>query len=69
MKTFNLILFLCVVPIVLLFSQNSNRTNVWYFGGKAGIDFNSNPPVALTNGSMNTLEGCASICDDDGASI
>ena len=67
MKTVNLILFLSVVPIVLLFSQNSNRANIWYFGQNAGIDFNSNPPVPLTNGSMNTSEGCASICDDDGA--
>jgi len=37
--------------------------NIWYFGGNAGLDFNGGSPVALTNGALNTTEGCASICD------
>ncbi len=35
--------------------------NIWYFGDKAGIDFNVDPPVALGDGQMSELEGCASI--------
>lgn len=33
----------------------------WYFGENAGLDFSSGTPVADTNGSLNTLEGCATI--------
>jgi gliding motility-associated-like protein len=39
--------------------------NVWAFGGKAGIDFNGGTPTAITT-AMNTLEGCASVCDAQG---
>ena len=39
---------------------------VWYFGDSAGVDFNSGSPVALTNGVLNTLEGCSSISDSAG---
>ncbi len=38
----------------------------WYFGNKAGITFHTNPPSALTNGKLSTLEGCASISSWNG---
>ncbi|WP_164005544.1 T9SS type B sorting domain-containing protein [Psychroflexus aurantiacus] len=38
----------------------------WYFGRNAGITFNTNPPTALSDGQLNTLEGCSSISDSDG---
>src|SRR5437868_1964390 len=38
----------------------------WYFGANAGITFNTDPPTALTNGAINTTEGCSSISDDKG---
>ncbi|MCH8902447.1 MAG: gliding motility-associated C-terminal domain-containing protein [Bacteroidetes bacterium] len=47
-----------------LFAQKEN--NIWYFGDEAGLDFNNNPPTALTNSSMFTQEGCASIADKNG---
>ena len=40
---------------------------VWYFGGKAGLDFNSGSPVALTNGQLVTKEGCATISNANGS--
>ncbi|MEJ0057854.1 MAG: hypothetical protein WDN75_20730 [Bacteroidota bacterium] len=43
--------------------------NIWYFGNKAGIDFNESPPVALTNSAMNAPAGCAIICDRNGQAI
>jgi gliding motility-associated-like protein len=43
-----------------------NETNKWYFGNKAGLDFSTNPPTALTNGSMTAIEGCASISNSAG---
>ncbi len=47
-----------------LYSQK--EANNWYFGQKAGITFNSGAPVALTNGQLQTLEGCSSISDASG---
>lgn len=55
-----LILFL---PTCIIAQKNKN---VWYFGIKAGIDFNIDPPVALTDGQMNSYEGCSSIADSSG---
>lgn len=47
-------------------SMAQKEANIWYFGNKAGIDFNTSPPTALSDGQMNTLEGCASIADKNG---
>lgn len=44
----------------------NKRSNIWYFGDSAGIDFNVEPPKALTNSAMLTREGCAAICDVNG---
>ena len=55
--------------IFLLFftlSYAQNDSNIWYFGNKAGLDFNSGVPVALTNGQLNTLEGCATLSNSAG---
>ncbi|MBK8910324.1 MAG: hypothetical protein IPM61_03265 [Chlorobi bacterium] len=37
--------------------------NVWYFGDRIGVDFNSGAPVARTDGQMIQPEGPASICN------
>ncbi|MGZ8569328.1 MAG: T9SS type B sorting domain-containing protein [Bacteroidia bacterium] len=42
------------------------EANIWYFGEKAGLDFNSGSPVALTDGELITREGCATISDKNG---
>ncbi|MGP1994248.1 T9SS type B sorting domain-containing protein [Zobellia laminariae] len=39
---------------------------IWYFGNNAGLDFNNGAPVALTDGAMNTVEGCSVISDFNG---
>lgn len=43
------------------------EANIWYFGEYAGLDFNSGSPVALTNGALDTEEGCATISTNAGA--
>jgi len=60
-KTF-LILFL--ISSHFLFAQGEG--NIWYFGFNAGLDFNVDPPTILTNSSLSSNEGCASICDASG---
>ncbi len=62
MKENLLILFL--LTALPLFSQKEGE--IWYFGENAGMSFNSVKPVALTDGTLNTSEGCASICDSNG---
>jgi len=48
------------------YGLQDQRFNVWYFGNKAGIDFNFQPPVALDNSAMDAPEGCAIVCDRNG---
>ena len=59
-----------IIIVIVLFLVNHAYTQkegyIWYFGNKAGIDFNQTPPVPLTDGDMNQDEGCASISDSDG---
>lgn len=45
---------------------NGQRGNNWYFGLHAGVTFNTDPPSALSNGMLNTNEGCATISDSTG---
>src|ERR1043166_2729838 len=58
-------LFFCFSISLGLNSQK--QTNIWYFGIYAGLDFNSGSPVVLTNGVLNTTEGCAAISGTNGA--
>lgn len=49
----------------LAFSQQ--EASVWYFGNRAGVQFNSNGNVtAITDGQLETSEGCATIADING---
>jgi len=51
------------------YALQDQRSNIWYFGNKAGIDFNVRPPIPLSNSAMNAPEGCAIICDRNGKTI
>lgn len=59
-------LFLAAFVFCALISSSQNEAKKWYFGYLAGLDFMTSPPTALTNGSVNTTEGCASIADASG---
>ncbi len=50
----------------ITYSFSQGEANIWYFGENAGIDFNSGTPVALTDGQIDTLEGCATISNAAG---
>lgn len=47
-------------------SLAQGEANIWYFGERAGLDFNNGDPVALTNSMMIVQEGCASIANSNG---
>ncbi len=54
-------LFFCVN----LFAQK--QANIWYFGNGSGLDFNQVPPAVLSvSGQANSVEGAASIADNNG---
>lgn len=64
MKFFYAIIF-ALIASHSVFAQRSVANN-WYFGRNAGISFTSGAPTALTDGQLNTAEGCSSISDADG---
>ena len=64
MKKSGLIISILICSVFFAFAQNEG--NIWYFGENAGLDFNSGNPVALTDGMLNTFEGCATISDNNG---
>ncbi len=48
-------------------NPDRKRTNIWYFGQHAGIDFNNSHSTALTNGRTNiSEEGGGIMCDTMG---
>ena len=60
-------LAILILTMLVVFNLKAKKEyNNWYFGNKAGITFNTDPPSALTNGKMYTNEGCASISTPDG---
>lgn len=53
-----------LLPLLVLFLQSSilfsqGEANWWYFGQNAGMHFPFGPPVAVTGGMLNTMEGVA----------
>ncbi len=57
-------LFLLVGMLFPLLGFGQGETSNWYFGDGAGIHFNNDGSVtALTDGRLNTFEGCAAISD------
>tara|TARA_B100001142_G_scaffold160772_1_gene161006 strand:+ start:2351 stop:7903 length:5553 start_codon:yes stop_codon:yes gene_type:complete len=45
--------------------SSGKEGNVWHLGYGAGLDFNSGSPISIS-GQLSTLEGCASIADNNG---
>lgn len=57
------VFFLLLVTI----STYAQEHNIWYFGGRAGLDFNQGSPIAIGDGKISTDEGCATISDSNGS--
>lgn len=52
--------------IFSFYCHAQSPAGIWYFGQNAGVDFSSGKPVAITDGQLNTEEGCVTICDSQG---
>jgi gliding motility-associated-like protein len=57
---------LSILILLCTYSHAQKEGNIWYFGEHAGLDFNSGTAVPLNDGKLNTLEGCATISDENG---
>lgn len=62
MKIFSTVIYL----FILQFTFAQNQANIWYFGNKAGLNFNTGVATPLYDGELNTLEGCATISNAAG---
>ncbi|HEX5552618.1 MAG TPA: hypothetical protein VFX43_05160, partial [Chitinophagaceae bacterium] len=60
---FYLLLLFLLSPLL---SRAQKQGNIWYFGMGAGINFNTSPPSALTDGQMRADEGVATLCNSTG---
>lgn len=66
-KTLWNVLFFFLMGVPVSGQEILNTSNNWYFGDRAGLDFNTSPPTVLTDGQLDTQEGVATISDDNGA--
>lgn len=58
------IIFIFLVPLA---SFSQSEASIWYFGEKAGIEFNPDgSTIPLLDGQLSTLKGCASLSDING---
>lgn len=48
------------------YGEQVQNANYWYFGDQAGINFNEQPPQAMSDGQLITPEGAATISDRNG---
>ncbi|MEH6408229.1 MAG: hypothetical protein V7767_13195, partial [Leeuwenhoekiella sp.] len=55
---------ICMLTLGAVYAQGA--ANNWYFGDNAGLNFTTSPPTAIQNGRLNTLEGCATISNEQG---
>jgi len=57
-----------IFSLIGLYIYAQNEASTWYFGYNSGVKFNlgGNTVSSLSDGKLNTFEGCASISDDVG---
>ena len=60
-------IFVLLSMLLTLSLTAQKQANFWFFGEFCGLDFTSGVPVALTSGSLTTMEGCSSISTSTGA--
>lgn len=65
-KAAKIFFFLLITLGISCISFSQKHTNTWYFGKKTGLNFNQDPPQVLHNGQANSIEGTASISDNNG---
>ena len=63
----NLLLgFFLLIVSDALSQYNKTAGSIWIFGDHIGVDFNTEPPSAITNTATSIKEACASVADSNG---
>jgi gliding motility-associated-like protein len=57
------ILLAFITSLAFAATYAQGESSIWYFGNKAGISFSGNTVSAVTNGQLNSIEGCTTIAD------
>lgn len=57
--------FFTLLSLLTVGCTYAQLQNVWAFGGKLGVDFNSGTPVMIQT-EVHVIEGTASVCDKNG---
>lgn len=52
--------------LTAIFSASIAYSQIWYFGGRCGLDFNSGSPVVINDCQMTAAEGCITVNDASG---
>lgn len=63
---YSITILLLLIFLIIGSALSQAETNLWYFGERAGLDFGKRNPVAVNNGKMSAMEGCAVASDSDG---
>lgn len=58
--------FLILLLMLGISSYSQKENSIWHFGDGAGVDFSFSPPQGIGGASINSAEGCASVCDASG---
>lgn len=61
-----MILFLWMPAVFSATHAQNKANNHWYFGAKAGINFNTSPPQKLSDNAFVAIEGSAGVSDSSG---
>ena len=59
-------ILISIIIIAFITNAQENNANIWYFGEHAGVDFSYGLPSGITDGQLDTWEGCASVCNQQG---
>ncbi len=59
-------IFLLIILFTVYLCPAQTENKIWYFGENAGLDFNYDPPKAITNNRIIVEEGSGVVCDPDG---
>lgn len=52
--------------LLSFYTHSQKEASIWYFGERAGLNFNNGSNIQVTDGEMLSLEGCATVSDEDG---
>jgi gliding motility-associated-like protein len=64
-KIYLFYILFCLAGVCFRSDSQAQQGNIWHYGQGAGTQFYLGGPAGISNGQTNTLEGTASICDEN----